>query len=148
MQSPSPPANIVDAIVIGLMQVLAPGFEALAQLIFATLIAGPALATMVLLWLDTRAILFRRSKPATGIAAVVLALLGGYAFAWAAASLSQTFDARDGIYQWVLPAALTLAAFALLLQWRARTTFSTTRAIGVGCAVFTPLTLIAIDAML
>lgn len=148
MQSPSPPANIVDAIVIGFIQVLAPGFEALAQLIFATMIAGPALATMILLWLDTRANLFRRSKPATGIAAVVLSLLGGYAFAWAAATLSQAFDAQDGIYQWVLPAALALAALALLLQWRARATFSATRAIGVGCAVLTPLTLIAIDALL
>jgi hypothetical protein len=148
MQSPSPPANIVDAIVIGLVQVLAPGFEALAQLIFATLIAGPALATMILLWLEGRVQLFRTTKAATGIAAVVLSLIGGYVFAWAAASLSEVFDAQDGIYQWVLPAALALAVFALLLQWRAYATFSTTRAIGVACAVLTPLALIATDALL
>lgn len=147
MQSPSPPANIVDAIVIGLMQVLAPGFEALAQLIFATLIAGPALATMLLLWLEGPIQLFRTNKAATGIAAVILSLIGGYVFAWTAASLSQTFDAQDGIYQWVLPAALALALFALLLHWRARATFTATRAIGVACAVLTPLALIAIDAM-
>ncbi len=148
MQSPSPPANIVDAIVIGLVQVLAPGFEALAQLIFATLIAGPALATMILLWLEGRVQLFRTTKAATGIAAVVLSLIGGYVFAWAAASLSEVFDAQDGIYQWVLPAALVLAVCALLLQWRAYATFSTTRAIGVACAVLTPLALIATDALL
>jgi glucan phosphoethanolaminetransferase (alkaline phosphatase superfamily) len=148
MQNPSPPANIVDAIVIGFMQVLAPGFEALAQLIFATMIAGPALATMLLLWLDRRAALFRRSKPATAVAAVLLSLIGGYVFAWAAASLSQAFDAHAGVYQLVLPAALALAALALVLQWSARSSFSAVRAIGVASAILTPLTLIAIDALL
>jgi hypothetical protein len=148
MQSPSPPANIVDAIVIGLFQVFAPGFEALAQLIFGTLIAGPALATMLLLWLDLRANLFRSSKPATAIAAVVLSLLGGYAFAWVAATLSQVFDAQGGVYGWVLPAALALAVLAVFLQWTARSSFSAVRATGVGAAILTPLTLIAIDAML
>jgi hypothetical protein len=148
MQSPSPPANIVDAIIIGLVQVFLPGFEALAQLIFATLIAGPALATMLLLWLEPRVNLLQRSNVATGIAAVALTFACAYAFAWSAAWLSTAFDVQGGFYQWVLPAALALAAIALLLQWRARATFSVTRAIGVGCAVFTPLTLIAIDAML
>jgi hypothetical protein len=148
MQSPSPPANIVDAIVIGLMQVLAPGFEALAQLIFATLIAGPALATMLLLWLEPRVGVLRNSRPATGIAAVVLTFACAYAFAWIAAWLSTAFDIQGSIYQWVLPVALALAALALLLQWSAHATISTTRATGVACAILTPLTLIAIDAVL
>jgi hypothetical protein len=148
MQSPSPPANIIDAIAVGLAQVLAPGFEALAQLIIATLIAGPALATMLLLALEFRAPFLRTSKIAHGLAAVVLTFAGAYVFAWFWAWLSTTLDAQGPIYQRVLPVAFALAAAALVLQWRARATFSTARAIGVACAILTPLTLVAIDALL
>jgi hypothetical protein len=147
MQSPSPPANIIDAIVIGLVQVLAPGFEALAQLIFATLIAGPALATMLLLWFETRIQAIGKQKVANGVAAVLLTFLTGYAFAWTAASLSGALDAPSGFYQLVLPVALGLAGVALLLQWFARKSFSAVRATGVACAIFTPLTLVSLDAM-
>ncbi|NOT39221.1 MAG: hypothetical protein HOP13_01880 [Alphaproteobacteria bacterium] len=148
MQSPSPPANIVDAIVIGLFQVFAPGFEALAHLIFATLIAGPALATMLLLWLDSRVTLLRTSKIANGIAAVILTFAGGYLFAGIWAWASTTFDAQGPVYQRVLPVALALAAGAIVLQWRARISFNAARATGVSAAILTPLALIAIDAML
>jgi len=147
MQSSSPPANVIDAIVIGLAQVLAPGFEALAQLIFATLIAGPALATMLLLRLEPRISAIRELKIANGLAAVVLTFLGGYVFAWTAAWLSGTLDTQAGFYQWVLPASLGLAAAALLLQWSARKSFTATRATGVACAILTPLTLVGLDAM-
>lgn len=148
MQSPSPPANIVDAIAVGLAQVLAPGFEALAQLIIATLIAGPALATMLLLALERRVALLRTSKVANGLAAVVFTFVSGYLFAWCWAWLSTTFDAQGPVYQRVLPVAFALAAGAIVLQWRARATFSPARATGVAAAVLTPLTLTAIDALL
>jgi hypothetical protein len=148
MQSPSPPANIVDAIVVGFVQVFAPGFEALAQLILATMIAGPALSATALLALDRRMGLFRTSNVANGIAAVILTFAGAYAFALIATSLNDALSAVGGTYAWVLSASLALAAVALLLQWRARASFSTARATGVACAILTPLALIAIDAAL
>lgn len=143
MQSTSRTANIIDAIIAGFGQVLSAGFESLAQLLIATLIAGPAIATMLLLWLEPRAPLFRSSAVATPIASVVLSLLGAYVFAWIAVSLSQAFN----VYGWVLPGAFALAAIALLLQWSARKSFSTVRATGVVAALMTPLTLLAIDAI-
>jgi hypothetical protein len=143
VQSTSRTANIIDAIVNGFGQVLSAGFESLAQLLIATLIAGPALATMLLLWLEPRAGALQRSHVAYPIASVVLSLVCGYAFAWTVSSLSQAVDA----HAWVLPSAFALAAIAVILQWYARNSFSTVRAAGVAAAVLTPLTLLAIEAM-
>lgn len=147
MQSTSPPANFVDALVNGLAQALAPGLEAVAFLILGALIASPALATMALLWLEPRVAVLRRLRIANAVAGIVLTIVSAYLVAWCTVVLSGAFASDGPIYQWVLPVAMALAAMAVWLQWSARASFTATRATGIACAVLTPLTLIALDAM-
>jgi hypothetical protein len=145
MNNNSPPANVIDAIAIGIVQVLAPGFEALGLLIVATLIAGPALATMALLWLEQRVTAVATLKLANAAAAIVLTFASFYAFAWAATVLDGIVGPE--VYQWTLPTAFMLAAAAIALQIRARKSLSTSRATGVICAILVPLALIAMDGL-
>lgn len=140
MQSTSPPANFIDAFANGLGQALAPGLEAVAYLILGVMIASPALASIALLWLEPHVGVLRRLKIANGIAGVLLTILSAYLIAWGMFALSVTT-------QWILPFAVILAALALGLQWTARMSFTGARATGVACAVLTPLTLVALDAI-
>lgn len=142
MQSTSPPANFIDAFANGLGQALAPGLEAVAYLLLGVMIASPALASIALLWLEPRVGVLRRQKIANGIAGVLLTIASAYLIAWGMFALSGTIATR-----WILPFAVSLAALALGLQWMARKSFTGPRATGVACAVLTPLTLVALDAI-
>jgi hypothetical protein len=147
MQSTSPPANFIDAFANGLGQALAPGLEAVAYLILGVLIASPALATMILLWLEPRVALLRRHNIAAGVAGILLTIMSAYVVAWSTVVLGAAIAPGNRIAQWLLPVAIVLAAAALARQWLARNSFTATRATGIACAALTPLTLIALEAM-
>jgi hypothetical protein len=112
-------------------------------LFLGVLIAAPALASITLLWAGKRWPSFGNSVIANCIGGIVLTIAIAWLILVALGLLSGIVDV-GAFYSGTPLAGLVLMVLMVVLQWRARATFSRARLAGILCAVLTPVAWIVI----
>jgi hypothetical protein len=112
-----------------------------ALLVLPVAVAAPALASIVLLWAGERWPGVGRSILDNAVGGVVLTLALGAALLVPLFFLIEPLGGYDTFYFAVPLIAAAVALLALLLQIRARASFSTARAVGIVCAIAVPFVL-------
>jgi hypothetical protein len=112
-------------------------------LFLGILIAAPALASMTLLWAGQRWPSYGNSVIANCIGGVVLTIAIAWLILAVMGLLSGLVD-FGSLYSVMPLTGLALVALMIVLQWRARATFSRARLAGISCAVLTPVAWILI----
>ena len=130
-----PISQVVNGLFGALGAGLAQALGKLALILFSTAAAAPAIATVLLLLLESRWHVLQRSRVASGIAGVVLTVALWFVLVWVLVVVDDAM-LDGGRAFFALPyAAVAAVLFAVWFQFRSRASFTSARAAGIGGAL-------------